>query len=212
MKGIGAALAALLLAGLPGAGPSPLAAPAEPGAAADGPPRPRVEVVTNAGTFVVELWPDKAPRTVNNFLRYARRGFYDGTIFHRVIKGFVAQGGGWTEALERKETLPPIPPEPNAPNARWTVAMARASDPVSATSQFYVNLTDNRSLDEAGYTVFGRIVEGTTVIEQIARVPVRREGRPELEHLPVTPVVITSVALVAPPPAAPIPTETPPPE
>ncbi len=197
MRGIRTAAAAGLAFGLSVAGLSALAD-------ADAPPRPRVEVVTNAGTFVIELWPEKAPRTVNNFLRYVRRGFYDGTIFHRVVKNFVVQGGALTEDLEPKATLPPIPPEANAANARWTVAMARGSDPNSATSQFYVNLTDNRSLDEAGYTVFGRVVEGTAVVEQISRVPVRRRGR-GLESLPVTPVVMKRVALLAPPPAIPVP-------
>lgn len=164
------------------------------------PPRPRVEVVTNAGSFQVELWPDVAPRTVTNFVRYVRKGHYNGTIFHRVVKGMLIQGGAFNADLEARPTQPPIPLEAAAPNRRYTIAMARLSDPDSATCQFFINLDNNRTLDQAGYAVFGKVVSGTPIVEQIARVQVRREG-PGLENLPVTPVVIERIALVPSAPA-----------
>lgn len=158
-------------------------------------PRPQVEVTTNVGSFRVELWPDVAPRTVTNFMRYVRSGHYDGTIFHRVVKDLLIQGGGLDPDLKPRPSRPPIPLESNAPNRRYTVAMARSSDPDSATCIFFVNLDNNRALDEAGYAVFGKVVDGTSIVEQISRVQVKREG-PGLEHLPVVPVIIEKIALV----------------
>ena len=146
-------------------------------AAAD---NPRVALKTTKGTIVVELYPDKAPRTVENFLRYVREGFYAGTVFHRVIPGFVIQGGGLTPDLRPKPTRAPIPNEAKngLSNRRGTVAMARTMVVDSATSQFFVNLADNTFLDHRnetpqgyGYAVFGRVVEGMDVVDAIAAVP-----------------------------------------
>ncbi|NOY44665.1 MAG: peptidyl-prolyl cis-trans isomerase [Deltaproteobacteria bacterium] len=141
---------------------------------------PRVALKTTKGTIVLELYPDKAPRTVENFLRYVREGFYEGTVFHRVIPGFVIQGGGLTPDLRPKPTRAPIPNEAKngLSNRRGTVAMARTMVVDSATSQFFVNLADNTFLDHRnetpqgyGYAVFGRVVEGMDVVDAIAAVP-----------------------------------------
>ncbi len=168
---------------------------------------PRVRFTTNLGTFVVELEPEKAPKTVENFLRYVRDGFYDGTVFHRVIPGFVVQGGGFTADLVQKPTRAPIPNEAanGLSNVRGTIAMARTSDPDSATAQFYINLRDNTALNRrdgtpagAGYCVFGRVVEGMDVVDAIGRVPTHtaaakdpRSGRRYgMRDVPVKPVII----------------------
>ncbi len=141
---------------------------------------PQVEFETSRGNFVLELYPDKAPVSVENFLKYVNNGFYTGTVFHRTIKNFVVQGGGLTESLEAKSTWSPIANESNngLSNDLGTVAMARGYAPDSATSQFFVNLTDNRFLNyykrEAGlegYTVFGRVVKGFEVLQQISESP-----------------------------------------
>ncbi|MFM9913286.1 MAG: peptidylprolyl isomerase [Methylophilaceae bacterium] len=141
---------------------------------------PQVQFETSRGNFVLELYPDKAPVSVENFLRYVNNGFYTGTVFHRAIKNFVVQGGGLTESLESKSTWSPIVNESNngLTNDLGTVAMARGYAPDSATSQFFVNLTDNRFLNyykkEAGlegYTVFGRVVKGFEVLQQISESP-----------------------------------------
>ncbi|OYV75559.1 MAG: cyclophilin [Chromatiales bacterium 21-64-14] len=163
----------------------------------------RVTFDTSAGRFVVELFPGKAPKTVANFLRYVHEGFYDGTIFHRVIPGFVIQGGGYTEHFQQKATHAPIPNEAanGLKNLRGTIAMARTSDPNSATSQFYINLGDNLALDHhadtpagAGYTVFGRVVEGMDVVDRIAQVPTGAVG-PFPSDAPLTAVVIRRVTI-----------------
>jgi len=171
------------------------------GARADDAPAPRVQMETSAGSFTLELQPDLAPETVANFLRYVRDGFYDGTIFHRVIAGFMIQGGGFDETLTHKPTHPPIVNEakPELPNLRGTIAMARTRDPDSATSQFFVNLVDNHFLDAGvngpGYAVFGRVVEGMEVVDAIARV---RTGYTRgMSDVPVEPVVIRRAALVS---------------
>ena len=139
--------------------------------------RPRVAFNTSEGRFTVELYPENAPKTVDNFLRYVREGFYDGTIFHRVISGFVIQGGGYTAEFQRKSTHPPIVNEADngLPNERGTLSMARTRDPNSATSQFFINLADNDTLNRrsaanagAGYAVFGKVVEGMETIDEIA--------------------------------------------
>lgn len=141
---------------------------------------PEVEFKTSAGRFVVELYPDQAPATVDNFLRYVNDGFYNGTIFHRVIPGFVVQGGGFTKDYQQKPTREPIKNEAanGLKNATATLAMARTSDPHSATAQFFINLKDNNFLDhrapnprEYGYTVFGRVVDGMDVVQKIAAIP-----------------------------------------
>lgn len=136
-----------------------------------------VAVKTDLGTFVIELYSKEAPVTVKNFLHYVDNKFYDGTIFHRVVPGFVVQGGGMTFDFAEKQTEKPIKNESNngLGNAYKTVAMARQSDPDSATSQFYVNLKNNDGLDASetkpGYTVFGKVITGMEVIEKIAEEP-----------------------------------------
>jgi peptidyl-prolyl cis-trans isomerase A (cyclophilin A)/peptidyl-prolyl cis-trans isomerase B (cyclophilin B) len=146
---------------------------------------PEVEFKTNVGSFVVELYPDKAPATVENFLRYVNDGFYQGTIFHRVIPGFVVQGGGFTKDYQQKPTREPVKNEAanGLKNVTATLAMARTSDPHSATAQFFINLRDNNSLDhrapnprEYGYTVFGRVVKGMDVVQKIAAIPTGAGG------------------------------------
>jgi peptidyl-prolyl cis-trans isomerase A (cyclophilin A)/peptidyl-prolyl cis-trans isomerase B (cyclophilin B) len=141
---------------------------------------PQVEFKTNVGTFVVELYADKAPATVENFLRYVNDGFYRGTIFHRVIPGFVVQGGGFTKDYQQKPTREPVKNEAanGLKNVTATLAMARTNDPHSATAQFFINLKDNDFLDhrapnprEYGYTVFGRVVKGLDVVQKIAAIP-----------------------------------------
>lgn len=141
---------------------------------------PMVEMKTNFGNVVFELFPDKAPKTVDNFLQYVKSGFYKGTIFHRSVKNFVIQGGGFTADLEPKDTLPPIPNEAGngLMNTPGTLAMARDYDPQSATSQFFINLEDNKHLnhyrnddDYYGYCVFGRVVSGMDVVKKINALP-----------------------------------------
>ena len=158
---------------------------------------PIVELRTNKGTIVVQLDRDKAPKTVENFLRYVREGHYDGTIFHRVIPNFMIQGGGMTVDMKEKPTHSPIPNEADngLKNLRGTIAMARTSDPHSATAQFFINLKDNAFLDHTaptsqgwGYAVFGRVVEGMDVVDAIARVPTGTRGFHQ--DVPTEPVVI----------------------
>ena len=150
--------------------------------AADIQPLTRVRVQTNQGAFVVELDAQRAPLTVRNFLEYVRAGHYDGTIFHRVIDGFVIQGGGYTAKLEEKPTRDPVANESGngLSNRRGTISMARTEDPHSATSQFYINLKDNLQLDPKperwGYCVFGRVIEGMDVVDAIAKVPTGPRG------------------------------------
>lgn len=138
---------------------------------------PKVAMKTDLGTFVVELYPTEAPVSVQNFLSYVDSKFYDGTIFHRVVPGFVVQGGGMTFDFNEKETGKPIKNESanGLKNEYKTLAMARFSDPHSATSQFYINLQNNPGLNatetKPGYTVFGKVIEGMEVIEKIAQEP-----------------------------------------
>lgn len=138
-----------------------------------------VEMQTSAGTLRIELDDEKAPRTVQNFLEYVRKGHYDGTIFHRVIKGFMLQGGGFDADMQQKPTVAPIQNEANngLKNKRYTLAMARTSAPHSASSQFFINTVDNGFLDFTaesaqgwGYAVFGRVVDGTEVVDAIEKV------------------------------------------
>ena len=141
-------------------------------------PHPRVTLDTTKGKIVIELYPDKAPKTVDNFLKYVKEAHYDGTVFHRVIAGFMIQGGGYDAGGAERPTRPPIENESNneLKNARGTIAMARTSDPHSATSQFYISVVDNRSLDYSsapqrwGYAVFGKVVEGMDTVDAIAAV------------------------------------------
>ena len=155
-----------------------------------------VVLTTTLGELTVELFAEQAPITVENFLQYVDDGFYDGTVFHRVIPGFVLQGGGLTEAMRKKPTRDPITNEAEngLKNTRGALSMARTSDIHSATSQFFVNLADNPFLDHGerdfGYAVFGRVVEGMDVVDQIAAVETGTvEG---YKDAPLEPVVIES--------------------
>lgn len=159
--------------------------------------RPRVVLNTSQGQIVVELYPRKAPETVANFLQYVEAGFYDGTIFHRVIPDFMIQGGGFTPEMKSKTTRAPIRNEADRglTNERGTLAMARTADPHSATAQFFINLADNPHLNHRGknaqgwgYTAFGRVVEGMAVVDAIAGAPTKTLGMHQ--NVPVTPVVI----------------------
>ncbi len=160
-----------------------------------------LEFKTSKGTFTVQLFEKQAPITVENFYRYADEGFFDGTIFHRVIPGFMIQGGGLTEDLRNKKGHPPIKNEAanGLKNKRGTIAMARTNVVDSATSQFFINLVDNDFLDHQGahnygYAVFGRVVDGMDTIDRIAR---ERTGRSKgHDDVPVTPVVIESARRV----------------
>ena len=163
---------------------------------------PQVAMETNRGTIVLELNQAQAPGTVENFLDYVESGFYDGTIFHRVIDNFMIQGGGFTQDLARKETRPPIENEARngLKNQRGTIAMARTGDPHSATSQFFINVVDNPNLDYPsfdgwGYTVFGRVVDGMEVVDEIRQVPTGPQG-PFPRDVPREPVVIEQMRVI----------------
>lgn len=163
----------------------------------------RVQFTTSAGKFTVEVYPDAAPRTVANFLDYVNSGFYSGTIFHRVINGFMVQGGGFDRDMKQKPTRAPIPLEAQngLKNKTGTVAMARTADPNSATAQFFVNVVDNPSLDYPqpdgfGYAVFGKVVEGMDTIGRIKSVPTTAYG--PMRNVPATPIVIESATIVKP--------------
>ena len=177
---------------------------AGPAVAADEPERVRVE--TTLGDIVLELDVARAPESVANFLDYVDAGFYDGTIFHRVIEGFMIQGGGFDESFTRRETRAPIRNEANngLSNRRYTIAMARTNAPHSATAQFFINTEDNDNLDHTGanprgwgYAVFGRVVDGHDVVDRISLVPTGAGG-PFARDAPREPVVIESVARVEP--------------
>lgn len=212
----------LLLAGCGGGEASPESAPPEePAEAQEAPPAPepepepeakaepepappeepagppRVSLETDKGTLVLELYPDRAPETVANFLQYVDDGFYDGTIFHRVIPKFMIQGGGFVPGMQEKPTRPPIKNESGSmANTKYTVAMARTPNPHSASAQFFINHQTNQFLDKEnardgwGYCVFGKVVEGMDVVESIAQVPTgSKMGH---QDVPLTPVIIKS--------------------
>ena len=177
--------------------PEPAEPEPEPPAEPEGPPKVRME--TSSGTLVLELYPDRAPETVKNFLQYVDDGFYNRTIFHRVIPNFMIQGGGFTSTMEEKRTRSPIQNEAGAlSNLRYTIAMARTMQPHSATAQFFINHQTNRGLDKDqaqdgwGYCVFGKVVEGSEVVEAIAGVPTGTHPSGH-QDVPVTPVLIRSV-------------------
>ena len=158
---------------------------------------PLVELKTSAGTIVLELYPEKAPKTVANFLEYVKSGFYDGLIFHRVIDGFMIQGGGMNAKLEEKPTRAPIENEAKngLKNDAGTIAMARTQNPHSASAQFFINLEDNRSLnypspDGWGYAVFGKVTGGMDVVRKIGKEPTTTRGYQR--DVPVTPILIQS--------------------
>lgn len=162
-----------------------------------------VQMDTSAGSIRIELDDAKAPASVANFLAYAAKGHYDNTIFHRVIKGFMIQGGGFEPGMKQKSTDKPIANEAKngLKNAKYTLAMARTSDPHSATAQFFINTTDNgfldndRAQDGWGYAVFGKVVAGTEVVDAIERVRTGRKGFHD--DVPLDDVVITRVTEVA---------------
>lgn len=166
---------------------------------------PVVLMKTSLGDIKIELWADKAPETVKNFLSYVDDKHYDGTIFHRVISNFMIQGGGMTPDMKEKRTKAPVKNEagPGLDNKRGTIAMARTGDPHSATAQFFINVVDNDSLNHReksrtgwGYCVFGKVTEGMDVVDKIRTVPTKTVG--PHDDVPVTPVVIQSVTRVEP--------------
>jgi len=161
---------------------------------------PVVVIKTSVGDITVELFKDKAPKSVENFLAYAESGYYNGTIFHRVIKGFMIQGGGLTADMNRKPTKAPIQNEANngLKNTRGTLAMARTADVNSATSQFFINTANNAPLDYRGntpdaygYAVFGKVTDGMDVVDKIEKTPTGSKG--SFRDVPTQPVVIKSV-------------------
>ena len=184
-------LAAALILQAPAAAPAPQPAPGNP----------VVVISTTLGEITVELFKDRAPVSTENFLLYAADGFYTGTVFHRVVPGFMIQGGGFTAAMEEKPTRPPIRNEATngLSHARGTLGMARTQALRSATAQFFINVADNRSKldhkgyspEDFGYAVFGRVLSGMEVVDRIAAVPTRSVG--PHEAAPVEPVVINSV-------------------
>ena len=167
---------------------------------------PQVLIETTAGSFVVELDDSRAPLSSANFLKYVESGFYNGTIFHRVVPNFVIQGGGYTPDLNLKPTSDPVPNESGngLSNARGTIAMARTSEPHSADSQFYINIADNGALDPKatrwGYAVFGRVVGG--MLETVDEIAVRPTGPAEdpqgnaMENVPGSPVIIENARVL----------------
>ena len=164
---------------------------------------PQIRIRTNYGTMTAELRPDLAPLTVANFLQYIRDGFYAGTLFHRVVPGFVIQGGGLGRGMYMKATRDPVENEAvnGLKNERFTLAMARLPTPHSATSQFFINLADNDFLDHSaptddgfGYCVFGKLAEGMDVAAAIGAAPT--EDRSNYQHVPVQDIVIESVEII----------------
>ena len=166
----------------------------------DGSKNPQVVLETSKGQIVLELYPDKAPKTVENFLAYVESGFFDGTIFHRVVRDFVIQGGGYTSDFTKKETRPPIVNEAKngLSNDRGTISMARTNDPDSATSQFFISTKDNPSLDPSaasphGYAVFGKVIEGMEVVDAIGTV--KTTYKMGMADVPTENVVLTKAVL-----------------
>jgi cyclophilin family peptidyl-prolyl cis-trans isomerase len=163
---------------------------------------PRVRVMTTSGSFVIELDPGRAPLTVEAFLGYVTSGFYSGTVFHRVVQGFITQGGGYTKELELKPTTENVVNESGngLSNLRGTVGLARSNEPHSGTSQFYVNLADNIDLNPRptrwGYAVFGKVVEGMEVVDDIGHRPTGAGG-PFDRNVPVESIVIEAVQLLS---------------
>jgi peptidyl-prolyl cis-trans isomerase B (cyclophilin B) len=170
---------------------------------------PQVDLRTSAGTIRIELYPAKAPKTVENFLQYVKDGHYNGTVFHRVIDGFMVQGGGFDASFKQKPTRKPVANEAKAAisaglkNDVGTLAMARTSDPDSATAQFFINVNDNAFLnsgdskgDGVGYAVFGKVVSGMDVVTKIAKTPTG-SGGPFQRDVPRPVVVIEQASIVA---------------
>jgi peptidyl-prolyl cis-trans isomerase A (cyclophilin A) len=167
------------------------------------PDYPQIAVTTNAGSFVIELFTSRAPLTVSNFVQYINSGFYEGTVFHRIVGGFVAQAGGYDADYKLKQTGPMVSNEAGngLSNRRGYVAMARTADPHSANSQFYINLADNLALDPMptrwGYTVFGRVIEGMDTIDEIGYRATGPGPIPSLtKDVPVEPIIIEKMELL----------------
>ena len=175
----------------------------------DAAPKPKVKLTTTLGVIVLELEPEAAPKTVENFLKYVKKGHYKGTIFHRVIPGFMIQGGGYVDYLGKKRTDAPVPNEADRAmaaglkNKRGTLAMARTPDPNSAAAEFFINVVDNPALDFKskangntwGYCVFGKVVQGMDVVDRIKAVKTSNK-RSDFLNLPVTPVIISDAAQI----------------
>ncbi len=170
-----------------------------------------VQMKTNYGAVTMELDAARAPKTVDNFMKYVESGHYKGTVFHRVIDGFMVQGGGLDRDLKEKKTLPPIANEAGngLKNDKYTLAMARKGDPNSATSQFFINVKDNgflnrdQSQDGYGYTVFGRVVDGKEVVDKIAKAKTEAQQNPVfpamlMQDVPVQPIVIEDIRVMKP--------------
>lgn len=164
---------------------------------------PKVKMQTNFGDMIIELNAEKAPKTVENFVAYVNDGFFDGTIFHRVINNFMVQGGGFEAGMKQKETRDPIENEANngLRNDRYTLAMARTSDPHSATAQFFINVADNDFLNHTaptsngwGYAVFGKVIEGTDVVDKIKVVKTGSKGFHQ--DVPTEDVIIEKATVV----------------
>ena len=169
----------------------------------------KVELVTTEGPIVLELYPDKAPKSVANFLMYLESGHYTGTLFHRVIDGFMIQGGGMDAEMNEKPTKPPIRNEAGnqLTNDKYTIAMARTGEPHSATCQFFINTADNNALNRAeaqdgfGYAVFGKVVSGQATVDKIEKAPTKVAPNPKapgvlMDDVPVAPISITSVRVI----------------
>ncbi len=170
---------------------------------------PKVKLETNMGPITIELYPDKAPKTVQNFLDYVNSGFYEGTIFHRVINGFMVQGGGFTQDFAQKPVKAPVQNEADngLTNDRGTLAMARTNDPHSATAQFFINVVDNGFLNHSGktprgwgYAVFGKVTDGMDVVDKIKEVKTGARG-PFGQDAPLSPVVIQKATVISKAPA-----------
>ena len=167
---------------------------------------PVVEITTTLGKITLELYPEKAPKTVEIFLKNAKHGFYEATIFHRVIDGFMIQGGGFNMAMEEQKVLTPAlknEASSDLPNERGTIAMARTPDPHSARVQFFINLKNNNALNHPnrndpsgfGYAVFGKVTQGMDVVDKIAKVPTGNAGY--YQNVPTTPVVIQNIKIIS---------------
>ena len=171
---------------------------------------PMVKIETSAGDIVLRLYADKSPKTVENFLGYVERKHYDGTLFHRVMEGFMIQGGGFDVDLKQKVAEQKVVNESKnrLHNTRGTIAMARLSDPDSASAQFFINHKDNERLDwtpfKPGYTVFGKVVTGMRVVDYIASTPTGdaiatlEKGQAPLRNVPLEPIIIERISLVSP--------------
>ena len=196
------ALTAMFSVAVPAHAQTP-AATATPASAPAVEAAPRVKLVTSLGDIVLELNPAQAPKTVANFLQYVRDKHYDGTVFHRVIDGFMVQGGGFTANMAQKPTRAPIALEASngLQNDKYTIAMARTGDPNSATAQFFINVKDNAMLnapkpDGHGYAVFAKVVEGKSVVDKIRAVPTGNKNG--MSDVPTIPVTITSATVLKP--------------